>query len=149
MPLGPSIRDDELKRFSGAYPWIFEHLKLNEFAATPRIFSSGMVLVPRHSSYIIGGGYDAYHTALARHLAGDFGDIGRFEPSRLDDPAVVWAIGLHDQATQNAYAVRQQRGLIESQYPHGDKAVIVVKTVLAARHDRSRTLITVVPTTTA
>jgi hypothetical protein len=124
----------EVDRLLAQFPDFGAKLGLTPTTAPVFVFNPGKAQFPK------AGLLDA-RTWFDRHVQGDFGAHGQYDPTSLE-PQALWLAGLPNTpvAMRNRAAIQQGYGLIVSEYPDSQMGKYVHALTLLAG-DRAETLI--------
>lgn len=129
----PSAQECEVQKFKQEYPFICEALRLEKIRPA-RIFQPGDCWVP--VAFDARAGEVAWDDHLARHLSGDFGSVGSYDPAVAMDPAALWVADMGPRHEKNSRAIVTGRGVVISLYPLADAPkpglAVAARTVLGA-----------------
>lgn len=123
----------EVERFARDYPMIVDRLGLSR-ARIDRLFDPGDVYRPATIDPRVGE--IDWEDFRDRHVAGDWGVVGRHDPSSLGDPATLFTIGLQPVALKNSWCIQEGRGVVRSEYPVEGKPAVTIRVITALAGQR-------------
>jgi hypothetical protein len=107
--VAPSI-EDEIRRFSQAWPAIAPLLKLNEVLPQPR-FPHGHIQTPKATDYHVD-----WPKYVKLHVEGDWGRNGQLDETHVFTPAERFILPMLPIGLQNLDAIKLSRGCVRSQH---------------------------------